>query len=478
MDTAMQATPLGAPGELSRIYSQFTSALSFDDIPESIRRRATYLMLDAIGIAYASTSFDFAGVTLAALRELAPGDQPVIGSDARLQLRDAVLMNALLVHGLDYDDTHVPGVIHATASCLPTALGVAAHAHRSGKDLITAYVTGVETGARIGAVAQGGFHQVGFHPTGLAGAFACTLVAGKLMGLTLPQLDMAQGIALSFASGSLEFLQDGAWTKRLHPGWAGVSGITAATLARHGFVGPGKPYDGRFGLYASHLGSLAANCDFALAAAGLGTGPNSIWELEQIGIKPFPACHFVHACADAAIHIGREHNLRPGDIELVRALVPAEVVKTVCEPAANKQRPANSYEAQFSIPYVVATALLRGQFGLAELSDAALQARDTLALAAKVKYEIDPASGFPKYYSGEVVVITRDGREYRHREHINRGAVDRPIAESGIEAKFMENAGLVMSGNRATEIRDAVLGAASIADAADFAALLATQTNA
>ena len=468
-----------AQTELSSALSAFASNLSFEDIPAAIASRASYLMLDAIGIAHASTGFDFAHRTLSAMRELggtvAGSGQPVIASSMRLPLRDSVMMNGFLIHGLDYDDTHVPGVIHATASCFPAALGVAAHAHRSGKDLLTGYVVGVEIAARLGAVAKGGFHQSGFHPTGLVGTFACTLTAGKLLGLTPAQLDMAQGIALSFASGSLEFLQDGAWTKRIHPGWAAAAGITAATLARHGFVGPKRPYDGRFGLFASHLGPLVDACDYRLATAGLAAAPGRLWELEQVAIKPFPACHFVHACADAAIEISRTKGLRPDHIETVRALVPAEVVKTVCEPVANKQRPANSYDAQFSIPYVVATALLRGRFGLAELDEASLRDPATLALAAKVHYETDPASGFPKYYSGEVVVVTKDGRELRHREHINRGSVDRPISESEIERKFMDNAQCVVSRARAEEIRDCVLGVVKARDSSDFLAALALQ---
>src|SRR5690606_199663 len=168
--------------------------------------------------------------------------------------RNAVLMNGILVHGLDYDDTHAPGVIHATASVLPTTLGVAARYGRNGRDMLTAYVLGLEIATRLGAVAKGGCHQVGFHPTGLIGAFGCAVAAGWLMRLDLRQYIDAQGLALSMGSGSLEFLADGAWNKRMHPGWAGVSGITAATLGRHGYTGTRLAYEGRFGLFESHLG--------------------------------------------------------------------------------------------------------------------------------------------------------------------------------------------------------------------------------
>lgn len=450
----MRKTPdMTQTQRIAPVLAEFAAGLDYDAIPAEVRERAMYLILDAVGIAHASTRYDFAHRTLSAVSEFGRGDANVIGLSAKLSLRDAVLMNGLLVHGLDYDDTHARGVIHATASCFPAALGVAAQAGLSGRELLAAYIVGMEVATRLGAVAKGGFHQTGFHPTGLVGTFACALIAGRLQGLNAQQLDMAQGIALSVASGSLEFLQDGAWTKRMHPGWAGAAGITAATLARHGFIGPKATYEGRFGLFNSHLGPLAEKCDYPLATAGLG----EVWEVTQVAIKPLPACHFTHACADSAMAIARQHGIRAEEIEKVRALIPAEVVKTVCEPVVNKQRPQNSYDAQFSIPYAVASGLVRGRFGLAELEDAALADPEVLAVAGKVAYEVDPNSGFPQYYSGEVIVTLRDGREFSHREHVNRGAADRPITNPEIVEKYMENACLAVSPQRAREIRDAVL---------------------
>lgn len=440
---------------ISARLGRFAAELRAEDIPTDVLERAKYLILDAVGIAWASTHFDFAHRTLSAVTEMSGtgGDTPVIGLAHRLQARDAMLVNGLLVHGLDFDDTHAPGVIHATASCFPSALGVAALADLDGRSLLAAYVAGMEAATRLGAVAKGGFHQVGFHPTGLIGAFGCSLVAGRLLGLNAKQLRDAQGIALSVGSGSLEFLQDGAWTKRMHPGWAAVAGYTAATMARHGFVGPRQAYEGRFGLFPSHLGALMEQADLSLATEGLG----SKWEVPVVSIKPIPACHFTHASADAAAILRDKHGLKASDIESVRVLVPAEVVKTVCEPVATKQRPQNSYDAQFSIPYTVATGLLRGDFGLQHLEDAALQDAEVIALAHKVKYEVDPYSPFPKYYSGEVIVTTTDGRELRHREEVNRGASDRPLSAADIEKKFMANATLAASPARAQQLLEAVL---------------------
>src|SRR5262249_6677701 len=312
----------------------------------------------------------------------------------------------------------------------------------------------------------GGFHQVGFRPRGLIGAFGCTLAAARLLGLDAERATMAQGVTLSMASGSMEFLEDGSWTKRMHPGWAGVVGITAATMAKHGFVGPRGAYDGRFGLFASHLGKYFEEADLALATENLGRS----WQINEVAVKPIPACHFTHAAADAAAALRGAHGLSAADIRRVRVLVPQEVVKTICEPAANKRNPANSYDAQFSLPYIVATGLAKGRFTLAELEDDALEDAAVLDLASRVDYEIDPASTFPRHYTGEVVVETADGRWLRHREGIDRDCADRPLANGEIVAKFLANAERAVPREVAERMRDAVLAldrapARSLADA-------------
>jgi 2-methylcitrate dehydratase PrpD len=437
----------------SATLGSFCASLRWADIPPPVRERAKYLMLDALGCALAARRFDFAASALAAAAELgAGGARGVVGQAARLALRDAVLANGVLMHGLDFDDTHSEGIAHLTVSVLPAALGVACELGLHGRDLLAAYIAGVEAGARIASAAKGAFHQVGFHPTGTVGAFACAITAGKLHGLDARGVARAQGIALSVSSGSLEFLEDGAWTKRFHPGWAAVGGITAAAYAKHGFVSPPAPYEGRFGLFRSYLGALEKQCDLGRLVRGLGDE----WETLQVAVKPYPACHFVHAFADAAIAL-RNAGVRAEHIAQVRALVPAEVVKTVCEPAASKRRPANDYDARFSVPYAVASALRTGKFGLAELEAPALRDPQTLALAAKVAYEIDPRSTFPRHYCGELVVQLKDGTEVKHREAMNRGCADRPLTNAEVQTKFSDNASFGSSAERARRISDSVL---------------------
>jgi 2-methylcitrate dehydratase PrpD len=449
------ATDTASTAPIREVLAEFAANLDHDDVPANVRIRAHHHMLDAIGIAMASTRYDFAHKTLVGLRAVAgDGDVPVFGMPASLPMRDAATMNGFLCHGLDYDDTHIAGIVHPTASVLPAVVSAAAHVGATGREMTTAYIIGVETAARLGMCAKSQFHQVGFHPTGMIGIFGCVLAAGRLMGLNAKQLENAQGLALSMASGSMEFLEDGAWNKRFHPGWAASSAITAAALAKEGFFGATAPYDGRFGLFNAYLGCgpRTAEVDLSLATKGLG----SEWELLATAIKPYPTCHFTHGAIDAAL-ILREEIADPATIESITVKVPEGVHKTICEPEANKKRPRNDYDAKFSVQYLVAAALVRGQLTLAELEPDVLVAPDILALADKVSFADDPESPFPAAYSGEVIIRLADGAEMRHREHINRGAADRPLSNDEILAKFRDNAAMLVNEETIDRQQDALL---------------------
>jgi 2-methylcitrate dehydratase PrpD len=337
------------------------------------------------------------------------------------------------------------------------------------RQMLTAYILGVEASVRIASVAKGGFHRVGFHPTGVCNAPAAALAAGRLVGASEGELRHAQGIALSMASGTLEFLEDGAWTKRLHPGWAASSGITAAAMARAGYVGASSPYSGRYGLYRAYIGD-DSGCDYSLATAGLG----SQWELLNTAIKPYPVCHLTHGCIDAAIAIASKHKLRAQDIVSVETLVADGIVPVVCEPAANKKRPKNSYDAQFSIPFLVASALLKGKVTIAEIDIGRLDDPEILGLAAKVTYRTDPRSGYPKHYSGEVIVTTNDGRRLAERQQINTGAPELPVSDADIVRKFEGNAATALKTGQIGPLKALILSADSDRAARDWATELGT----
>jgi 2-methylcitrate dehydratase PrpD len=454
---APESTPAAAAAaepSISQRIADFAVATTYERLPQRIRDRAKLHMLDVIGTALAATRFDFAHRALKGLLGLGePGTHTLIGIRKQLPLRDAALLNGILAHGLDYDDTHPGAIVHPSSSAFPCALGMGEKVNASGADLLTAYVLGVDIATRVGVTAAGAMHTSGFHTTGIAGHFGCVVAAGKLLGLSTEQLTKAQGLAGSTASAVSEHRADGAWNKRMHPGWAGVGGITAALLARGGYLGTRRIYEGADGLFRSHTGDRFESLDLSAMTAGLGEK----WLIDEVAIKPFPICHLLHACADSALALRRKHALEPEDISKVRALLHPETFHYVCEPAEMRRRPVSEYMAKFSVQYVVAACLVRGKFGFAELEPEALIDRDILALAQRVSHEADPGSQFPKYFSGGVVITTTDGRELVHMEKINRGAGERALTAEDICAKFVDNAKLVVSPARAARIRDFVL---------------------
>lgn len=450
----------------AQAIANFAANLRFEDIPTTVLDRAKLLILDALGCGLASNAYDFADAAVAGAIALG-GEGPcsVIGRKIRLPVRDAAMINGILIHGLDFDDTHLASIIHATAACLPCALSLGELLDVDGRALLVAYAAGMETAVRVGAAAKGGFHHTGFHATGIVAHFSSSVVAARLMGLPAEAIAAAQGIAASTASGVQVFLEDGAWTKRLHPGWAAVAGITAAHLAQAGFKAPARPYEGRFGLFDTHLQHQASPIDMAPEIESLG----SVWELAATAIKPYPVCHFIHGCADAAIALHR--GLDAADIASVEALLPRDTMPIVAEPANRKQRPTNDYEAKFSAQFVVATCLLKGAFGLADLLPVALVDKAVLDLAARVTCSIDPDSAFPTYFSGGVRITLRDGRSLFRHVRVNSGAGENALDEAAVSAKFLASAGLTTSLSQAERIRDAVLSLET-RTAAGLAALL------
>ena len=448
-DAATEAAILS----VSQKVAAFAHGLTFDDIPEAVRERQKYLVLDAVGIALAAGKFEFAEKFLAGLKAVGEtGTSSVIGMADKLPLRDAAIMNGALCHGLDFDDTHMQAVVHATAACLPATLVMGERLNASGQDMLTAYTIGMEVAIRIGIASNFGFHHNGLHATGIASHFASALIAGKLLGLSEEELVMAQGVVGSTAQASQQFVDDGAWNKRLHPGWGAAAGITAAYLAKGGFVAPKAPYEGRFGLFRT-LTKEPFHCEPEAVAADLG----SRWEGAASAIKPYPTCHFTHAVADAALEIRRKHNVTTDDIASVRVLLPQDVIPIVVEPVANKRRPVSDYDAKFSAQFIVAACFERGQFGLAELEPEALKDPAILALADKVDCAPDPNADFPRVYPGAVIATTKDGRDLLHAEPVNRGAADRALTEAEIVEKYAQNAAIAVTGNKAAAVQGAVL---------------------
>ena len=435
----------------SEVLASFAAELSFDDLPAEVVAKARTHLLDLIGVALAAAPMPFAAAALAAADD-ATGPCAVIGAARRLPARAAALVNGTLAHGLDFDDTHQASVVHVSASAVPAALAAAETAAADGKQFLTALIAGMETAIRVGLCAPGAFHDHGFHPTGLCGSFASAVIGAKLLGLSAAETADALGLAGSLAAGSMEFLTDGTWSKRLHAGWAAQTGLLAAQLARQGFPGPRGVFDGRFGFYRSHLGDAGWSLEPLTAALG------THWHMLTIALKPYPCCHYNHAFIDAAAALQATHGLTADGIERIECFIHPRQIPVVCEPVASKRHPQTDYDAKFSLPYAVASSLARGHVDIDDFTSEAIADARVLDLAGRVECVGDPSADYPRRFPGRVRLTLRDRRVLEHAEPINRGSAERPLSAEEVEDKFRRNARRVLPAEQVAALIAAVHG--------------------
>jgi 2-methylcitrate dehydratase PrpD len=442
---------------LAERLADFAARLTFEDLPPSVVSSVRLRVLDVLGIALAASTHEFAPALQAALEGWqARGDCTVMGAKLGAPPPLAALANGTLAHGLDFDDTHAASITHASAVVLPAALALAEGEAVDGRTAVTAAVAGYEAIARLGMAAPGGFHARGWHATSACGPFAAALAAGKVLGLGAGPLTSAVGLAGSFASGLMEYLQDGTWSKRVHPGWAAHGGVVAAGLARGGFTGPATILEGRFGFYRAFL-SVAPDVQ---VFETLGRQ----WETERIGFKPYPCCHLLHAFLDCALALRQAHAPAPEAIVRIECLVPAGEIPIVCEPREGKLRPRTAYDAQFSLPYSVAAALLDGRVEIDTYVPERLGDERRLALASRVVHIVDTASTFPESFPGWIRLHLADGRVLEAREPDGRGGPGRPLPASAIVEKFRANAGRSLPAARVAELEAAALAIDTLTD--------------
>ncbi len=464
LQTNDEETPL-----LSRAIAERALALRTADVPSDVWRYLKLCLADAIGIAFASRDYAFAHKSLASLEVLgSQGAATIVGQSNTVALRDAALMNGLLIHGLDYDDTHLASVVHCTASALPTTLALAESRGLDGQTLLLATLMAIEIDACLGAQAGGVFQQVGFHPTGVVGVFGAAVAAAVLMGGDVDALVRTQGVALSLSSGSMAFLDDGSWTKRLHPGWAASSALQAASLGVSGFEGPGEAYGGRFGFYALYAPGTKID------TRAIATTLFSKWSLETVAIKPYPICHFNHAPVDAALALRAQHNLALEHIASITILLHERQFGVVVEPLEKKRAPQSEYDAKFSVPYAVATAVCKGVFGLSELHDSARLDPAVLDLCQRIDCAHDERSRYPEVFSGGVRITLKDGTVLEQFEQVNRGAEGQLLPAEQVRDKFMANCALSITAEEAESIWQCLMRLDELEDVASLMALLRT----
>jgi 2-methylcitrate dehydratase PrpD len=413
-------------------------------LPPALRADLAGRVVDLLGNSLAALGEEPARVTGAVVRSW--GGRPAataIGLAEQVPAPSAALVNGTLAHSLDFDDTHLPSVLHPSASVIPAALAVAEEVGAPGSAFLDAAVLGIELTCRLGMAgydeqaANSIFFDRGQHATAICGTLGAAVAAGMLRGLDADTLTSAIGIAASMGAGVIEANRTGGTVKRVHCGWAAHAGVVAADLARHGLTGPPTVLEGRFGFLHAFCGD---RFDIARVTDELGER----WEAPGVFFKPYPCNHFTHAGIDAALRM--RASVPVAEIESLRLGVPAPVLRTIAEPIEEKKRPRSGYHGAFSGPYTVASAFLGGG-GLGvfheDFTDAAVADPARLALADKVSCVADERCSaiFPKQFPAVLTARLIDGTERTEQVLVNRGGPDNPLSRDELTSKFARNAG-------------------------------------
>jgi 2-methylcitrate dehydratase PrpD len=417
---------------VTRELTAFVAGISYPGVPAAARERTKALVLDLVGIALRArhdAESTPAMVAAAARLGLTGGRCTVIGDAAGYTPPGAAMVNGTLAHSLDFDDTHATASLHPSAPIVPAALAAAEMAGAGGRAVIAAIVAGYEVQIRLSlALDPAAQYDRGFHPTATCGAFGAAAAAGRLLGLDARGHADAFGIALSMAAGSMQFLVNGAWTKRSHVGHAAMCGLIAATLAREGYRGAADALEGKWGF----LHAYAPAADAARAVDGLGRR----WETLRVAVKPYPSCRYTHAAIDGILALARQHGIRAAEVEEVAVGLSEPGWKLTGDPEPAKQAPASVVDGQFSMAFCAAVALRQGGLGWDDyarhLGDPA-----TLALCRKVRTRVDPEAqaDFPRTLGGRVGIRTPRGT-FETYVRVPKGEPETFLTPAELRTKF------------------------------------------
>jgi 2-methylcitrate dehydratase PrpD len=445
---------------LTQQLADFAVDAAKNGVPATVAGSVRDRVLDVLGLCVAASGLDTGAAIVAYVREQGGTPQAhAIGAAQMLPATSAALVNGVLAHSLDYDDTHLPSVLHPSASVIPAALAAAEYADRDGESLLRAIAVGLEVTVRVGmagydrATNNSTFFEHGQHATSICGAVGAAAAVGVLLDLDPDGITNALGVVASLAAGIIEANRTGGTVKRLHCGWAAQAGVSAAQLVRHGFTGPPTALEGRFGFFQAFLRD---EYDPSAITSGLG----DTWAVPDIFFKPYPANHFTHAIVDAGRSL-REQGVDPDQIESMVVGVPAPVVRTVGEPIDRKRRPTTAYEAQFSGPYAAVVGLLGGSgLGAALLDyDPALiadPARVALMSRTDVVADADCTAVFPNQFPAVVHAHTRDGKRWDARVMVNRGGPQKPLQPEELRIKFRDNVAGILDPETCARVERAV----------------------
>jgi 2-methylcitrate dehydratase PrpD len=379
------------------------------------------------------------------------------------------MANGTAFHSIEMDDVYNEAVLHPGVTAYPTALAMADMAQVSGKDFIAAVVVGYDVIGRLGRSLKGAEQYArGFHPTGTCGTFGAAAVSARLLGLKGDAYVHALGIAGSQTSGSMEYLAQGAWTKRLHPGWASHSGICAGLLAKAGFIGPTTILEGRDGFLQAYSGDP----DPSLVLKDLGED----FLIARTSVKPYTCCRFKHGPIDCLLDLKRTYGIDPMDVVEVRVGVLSAGMKLVSEPIEAKRNPQSVVDMQFSMPFGAAVALTYGRASLEEYQDGMPNNPQVKHVMERVQCVTDPQLDalFPRQMPAWAEVQTTDGRTLRRESAYPKGDPENPVSWDEMKAKFNLLSSPIINSKRQKEIIAAIESLDQMSDVRQLAALLAT----
>lgn len=417
---------------VSEKIAEYALSLTLEQVPTRVQAFGKLLLLDTIGVAMANLEQEHAQIIRQVVTEIDSNGQSTLwGSKKKVSPSNAVFYNASLIHGSDYDDTHVGGIVHPSASVVSTAVTVGEAVGASGKEIYEAILAGWEIIVRLALAAKGRFHDKGYHGTGIVAPFAAACVAGKLLHVSEEILVNALGICGSQAAAIQEFLRDGSWVKKMHPGWGAHSALYAVKMAQAGFTGPREVFEGEFGLWNTHIG--AADGFEVMDTLG------KEWKTMEITFKLYPVCHMTHSFADCMFKAREEYNLRPEDVEKIECRIEDRCYHIVCEPEAVKKSPDTDYIMRFSLPYVTAVSLVKGKLGPREVDLMLAGNRTVKELMEKTVCISDDSKRNPGYFPGWIKITCKDKKEYIFDQRYEKGTTQNPVDLDAVMMKFNNN---------------------------------------
>ncbi len=418
------------PASASEKLAEQALALTPEKIPAGVRARIEELLIDVVGLCVAARNTEYMRSVIAAVD--AGGPCTAIGHPATFGAGTAALINGTATHGEDFDDTFEGGPVHSSATVVPGVLAACEAYGRDGRSVLIGIAAGIEATCRLSMVRPKAIHKSGFHPTSVLGTMGATLGVAAALGLDRRQTVDALGNAGSFAGGIIEYLAEGAWTKRLHTGWAAQAGIQAARFGAQGFFGPRTVLEGTHGLFNGFARS--AEGDYAVLTDGFGEK----WVIEGITFKPYATGTMNQPYVDCALRLAKK-GIRAEDVADILCETAEGYVHRLWDPLPSKHRPPNEYVAKFSAPFNIAVAFVTGGAGLSAFTEKTVRDERILALASKVRYVVNPNDPYPKAYTGHIRMTLKDGRVIEELQPHIRGGIHEPLTRAEIEGKFCGN---------------------------------------